>query len=227
MKMKKKLVMAAVITTLTLSGVLTACGKKNAGNDASTAETSSAAQTEAAGNMESGTENETDMQPTAEAGADSDAAGEAITEAGGVFGTFTALTLDGKEINQDIFAQADLTMVNIWGTFCGPCIREMPDLGEISREYADKGFQMVGIVSDITEANDAGALDIVEKTKADYTHIVLSEDLYNNYVAGVSVVPTTVFVDKEGKQVGSVYAGSKSKAKWESIIDEMLGNVQQ
>ena len=55
-----------------------------------------------------------------------------------VFGSFTSETLEGTEITQDIFAEADLTMVNIWGTFCGPCIREMPELGEISREYGEK-----------------------------------------------------------------------------------------
>ena len=71
-----------------------------------------------------------------------DAAAEEKADAEPVmlFGHFDAKTLDGEEVTEEIFANADLTMVNIWGTFCGPCIEEMPYLGEISREYEEKGF---------------------------------------------------------------------------------------
>lgn len=143
-----------------------------------------------------------------------------------VFGTFSSKTLAGEDISQDIFADADLTMVNIWGTFCGPCIREMPDLGELNREYADKGFQIVGLISDVSEAENETAQEIVDTTKADYTHIVVSQDLSQGILSRVQVVPTTIFVDKEGKQVGSVYSGAKDKSGWEEIITELLGEVQ-
>ena len=51
------------------------------------------------------------------------------------FSNFTAITLDGETVTQDIFQDHDLTMINIWATFCGPCLSEMPDLGEIHEEY--------------------------------------------------------------------------------------------
>ena len=143
-----------------------------------------------------------------------------------VFGDFKAQTIDGTEVDQEIFADADLTMVNIWGTFCGPCIREMPDLGVISRNYADKKVKIVGIISDVAEPNDESALSIIEQTKADYMHLVASEDLVNNYLSLVQVVPTTVFVDSEGKMVGKVYSGSKTRDKWEEIIDSSLETVK-
>ena len=68
-----------------------------------------------------------------------------------VFGTFSAKDLDGNEVTQEIFASNKLTMVNIWATFCGPCINEMPDLGELAAEYADKGVGIVGIPLDVTD----------------------------------------------------------------------------
>ena len=43
---------------------------------------------------------------------------------------FIAKDLQGNEITESIFAEKDLTVVNIWGTFCPPCIAEMPELGE-------------------------------------------------------------------------------------------------
>ena len=150
------------------------------------------------------------------------AAGSSGAAATGLFGTFETVTLDGEEVTQDIFAEAELTMVNIWGTFCSPCISEMPDLGELADEYAEKGVQIVGIISDVYDAGNEDAKKIVEETGADYTHLVLNGSMTDGYLAGVQVVPTTVFVDREGKKTGEVYTGVRSKKEWSDIIDELL-----
>lgn len=143
------------------------------------------------------------------------------------FGEFKSMTLSGEEVTQEVFAQADLTMVNIWGTFCSPCINEMPDLGELSRDYADQGFQMIGMLCDVEEPGDETALKIVDTTQADYMHIVASEDLTNGILSQVYAVPTTIFVDKDGKQVGEAYSGAQDKTAWKLIIEKMLVEAQQ
>lgn len=165
-------------------------------------------------------------------GVDSDAADGKDTEEeksakDGLFGEFETITLYGEEVDQDIFTEADLNMVNIWGTFCGPCIQEMPDLAELSEEYEEKGLRIIGIISDVMTAEHEAAVTIVEKTGADYTHLLLSEDLLDSYLWEIQVVPTTVFLDGEGKQVGEVYTGSRSKEAWSEIIDEMLEQVDK
>lgn len=149
----------------------------------------------------------------------------------GVMSAFTATDLEGNELDASLFADYDLTMVNIWATFCSPCIDEMPELGELHEEYADKGFQIVGLVADTL--NQDGTLDpdqvdtakgIVEQTGADYTHLLPSPDLFG-IVAQATSVPTTFFVDKDGVQVGYAYLGSRSKADWTAIIDPLLSEV--
>ena len=57
----------------------------------------------------------------------------------GVMSRFTATDLEGVEVDQSIFSDYKLTMVNVWATFCTPCINEMPDLGELAAEYSDQG----------------------------------------------------------------------------------------
>ena len=162
-----------------------------------------------------------------EAAAESaEASAENASEEGPVFGEFTAMDMYGNEVTQEIFSQADLTMVNIWGTFCGPCISEMPDLGEISKEYEGTGFQIVGIVTDVYEPGDETMEEIVEVSGADYTHLFLNEALYNNYLNQVQFIPTTVFVDKEGNSLG-VYSGAKSKENWIILIEELRAVVAQ
>lgn len=196
----RKIVMAAMSLTV-ISGALTACGAKEQKTETQTV---AVAPTEVVSQAEQ------------------EAAVPVVNE---VFGEFTAVTLDGVDIDQNVFAEADLTMVNLWGTFCGYCIEEMPALGELSREYKDQGFQIVGILTDVTEPNQEEAVGIVEKTKADYTHILISESLSPS-VAGVPL-PTTVFLDKDGNNVGEIYAGAKDKASWDAIIQEMLKKVKE
>lgn len=143
--------------------------------------------------------------------------------------SFNAKDINNKNITDAVFKDADLTMINIWGTFCGPCISEMPDLGKLNKEYGDKNFQIAGIVIDavnrkgmpVQKTIDA-AKQIVKQTGADYLHIVPDYMLINGILRDVYAVPTTIFVDKNGKQVGPVYTGSRSLAEWKTIVDGLL-----
>ena len=168
--------------------------------------------------------------PMAEPSAQSTSAVEsqASAQAGGLT-AFTATDLDGNTVTQDIFADYSLTMVNIWATFCSPCIEEMPYLGQLKSEYQNKGVNIVGIVADvqnsdgsIPEEGVAFAKEIVSQTGANYTHLLPSESLNNIILNNVAAVPTTVFVDSKGNRVGEEYVGSRDKQEWAEIIEELL-----
>ena len=153
---------------------------------------------------------------------------------GGILSSFTAQDLNGNQVDQSILADYQLTMVNIWATFCGPCLSEMPELGEIHAEYADKGVQVVGIVTDVlnqdgsfNEDQIATARDAVSLTGADYLHLLPSTDLILAKLQYVSAVPETIFVDSQGNQVGESYLGARSKEQWIAIIDELLTQVEE
>lgn len=60
----------------------------------------------------------------------------------GILSDFTTTDLEGNSIDQTIFADYPLTMVNVWATFCTPCLNEMPDLGELAAEYESRGFNL-------------------------------------------------------------------------------------
>ena len=156
------------------------------------------------------------------------------TEIGeGVFSSFVSTDMNGAVVTQKIFENHKVTMINLWGTFCSPCISEMPDLAELNKEYADQGFQVIGIPVDIVDQNlikiddkVKDARDIISSTGADYTHIVPSETLNEAYLNDAQTVPETVFVNSEGKIIGSSYMGAKSKAEWENIIKILLESVE-
>ena len=150
----------------------------------------------------------------------------------GVLSAFSTTDLEGNTLDQSILADYDLTMVNVWATFCGPCINEIPDLGELAAEYADKGVQIIGLVSDtmdsdgtISDSQVETAKEIVAETGADYRHLLPSDDLLG-ILSQIYAVPTTFFVDSEGVQVGDAIVTAQSKEKWIETIDGMLAEVQ-
>ena len=139
--------------------------------------------------------------------------------------SFEANTIEGEALTSEIFSKARLTMINVWATYCNPCLSEMPDLGEIAAEYDSAEFQMIGVISDVAEDATGedinNAKDLIQQTSANYPHLLLNESLYRNLVVGVSSVPTTFFVDQEGEMLG--YAiGAQSKDTWVSIIEDLL-----
>ncbi len=151
----------------------------------------------------------------------------------GILSSFSSTNLNGGAVDLSVLADYDLTMINVWATYCGPCLREMPELGELAAEYQDKGVQIIGLVTDVLNSDGSlsesqlnTARDVVSSTGADYLHMVPSQDLFG-LLAQISSVPTTFFVDADGNQVGSVYIGAKSKSDWAAVIDTTLAEVSR
>ncbi|MCR5421919.1 MAG: TlpA family protein disulfide reductase, partial [Lachnospiraceae bacterium] len=102
--------------------------------------------------------------------------------------------IQGNSITNDFFKQADVTVVNVWGTFCGPCIGEMPELQKWNEEKPDN-VQILGIVADISGPQDKEHISLAgsigDKAGVTFTNIIPDEWLYNNILNSINVVPTT------------------------------------
>ncbi|MBO6204537.1 MAG: TlpA family protein disulfide reductase [Selenomonas sp.] len=126
------------------------------------------------------------------------------------FPAFQTKDLAGNTVTQDIFKQKKVTVVNIWGTFCPPCIGEMPELGSWTRQMPADA-QLIGIVCDARGTGDketiAKAVKITSEAKADFVNLLPSEELMK-YLEKVEAVPTTIFVDAEGNILGEAVVGA-------------------
>lgn len=143
--------------------------------------------------------------------------------------TFSSKDMNGVPVSSEIFAKNKITMLNIWGTFCPPCIKEMPDLAKLNEANKSKGVEVVGIPIDIVDRMGnilprpkADGDEIIAKTGANYTHVVPSKDMMNGLLRNIQAVPATIFVDKDGKIIGQVYLGARSQKDWQKIIDDLL-----
>jgi thiol-disulfide isomerase/thioredoxin len=149
-------------------------------------------------------------------------------------GDFRTVDLDGNEIGRDDLKDSALTMVNIWATWCSPCIAEIPDIAELAEELKDDGFRVVGIVTDaLNEDSDEPdaemtelARTIAEESNAAYPMLIPDDVLQQGILKDIMTYPTTFFADSEGNFVGKPYMGKRSKEEWKRIIEETLEQVE-
>lgn len=139
--------------------------------------------------------------------------------------SFEGQDIEGNSVTESVLSGSKLTMINVWATYCNPCLREMPDLGELAGEYDPKDFQIIGIISDVQEGADGAAIgyaaDLIIQTGADYTHLLLNRSIYDALLTNVTAVPTTFFVDENGEVLDAV-VGAMKKSAWEEKINALL-----
>ena len=143
------------------------------------------------------------------------------------------MDIDGKEFSGKNFSDYDLTMVNVFATWCSPCVQEIPDLAEIQKEMKDKGVNIVGVVTDTVDqtGENQEALEkaklIRERSKAEYPFLIPDKSNFNGRLSGIQAFPETFFVDKKGQIVGETYSGSHNKKAWLEIIEKELAKVKK
>ena len=168
-------------------------------------------------------------QKKEETGEEKKAVTESAAEESGVseaMPEFSVKDLEGNTVTNDIFSQADITVVNFWATYCSPCINEMPELNEWS-ETMPENAQIIGIAADVpSEESDQYALaqQIVEKTGVKFVNLLAGEE-FNPLIREIVGVPTTFFVDSEGKFVGSPIVGA-DVAGYKSFVEGYLDALE-
>jgi len=134
---------------------------------------------------------------------------------------FELPALDGKNLRlSDLRGKA--VLLNFWATYCGPCKIEMPWFVELQKEYGPQGFQIVGVAMD-----DASTEDIAKFAKemgVNYPILIGKESVGQSY-GGVSVLPTTFFLDRDGKLIAREF-GLQSRSVFVDHIKKALSQGQ-
>ena len=157
---------------------------------------------------------------------------EAVEEEKENIGTFTTQDIYGNEVTEAIFSEYDLTLVNMFATWCGPCVNEMPDLAQLQKDMGDKKVNIIAVVLDagagdqIDENVVATAQELAEIANAEMTFMIPDAGFMNGRMENVSAVPESFFVDSQGNIVSEPYVGARNYDKWAKIIEFELGKLQ-
>ncbi len=132
-----------------------------------------------------------------------------------------------------MFKDYDLTLVNIYTTWCTPCVEEMPELDALYKQMKDKGVNVIGIVLDVL--NEKGeivqndlerAQELVKRAGVSYPTLLPDSTYMNGRLIGIEGFPETFFVDKDGNIVGETYSGSGDLEYWTSVVEKELAKVK-
>ena len=163
-----------------------------------------------------------------ETGEDSDGAIKNEKNEDTEFGNFTVTSIDGDEVTSEILKGHKVNLINIWATYCGPCINEMPDLDKIDKAYGDD-VQVMGFCIDITDRKGNIDADLLEQavkivndvTKVSYPTFIPSVDLLKGVLSDIFAVPTSYITDENGKVLES-FIGSKSEDELKKLLEKYL-----
>ena len=157
-----------------------------------------------------------------------------VQQDGDNVGKFEMTGIDKKTYTEDMFSEYDLTLVNVFTTWCSPCVNEIPELEKLYQELKDKGVGVTGVVLDTTDSEgnkDEQAIKkaelLQEKTKATYPFLIPDKNMMNGRLQGISAFPETFFVDKNGNIVGETYSGSHTLEDWKEIVEKELSAIKE
>lgn len=121
---------------------------------------------------------------------------------------FETTDLDGNPVkSEDLFAGHPVTMLNLWATWCGPCINELPELDRINKELAEQNCQIIGIVTDADKDEKLKkGKELLEKQGATYTNLAAFDGLGD--MLPQDSWPTSYFVDENGTLLGEPISGA-------------------
>lgn len=141
---------------------------------------------------------------------------------GTVFPDFSVKDLNGKPLSVGQY-KGKVVLVNFWGTWCPPCIAEMPDLLSAYNKYHSKGFEVIGISMD----EDKDKLERYLKVKdipwpQNYEGKRWDNTLAQKY--GVDSTPTSYLLDRDGKIIARFTIPQELIEKLDPMVAKALEN---
>lgn len=134
-------------------------------------------------------------------------------------GAVAGRTLDGRQVSLSDF-RGKVVVVNVWGSWCGPCRAEAPMLAQASRDLAEKGVVFLGI--DSRDPSKDAAKAFVRRFDVPYPSLYDQQGSTLLAFRGTltpNSVPSTVVVDPQGRVSGSVL-GSLTRTTLDDLVDD-------
>ncbi|SDP59805.1 Peroxiredoxin [Mucilaginibacter sp. OK268] len=140
-------------------------------------------------------------------------------------------TIDAAGIANLVKNKSDkLRLINLWATWCGPCVAEFPELVTIMHLYRDRGLELVTISADDPSRKDKALSFLKDKQASGPNYIYTGDDKYKMIEAvdpkWDGALPYTMLVDPDGKVIygkqGIINPEELKKIIWD---DPLMGRI--
>ncbi len=136
------------------------------------------------------------------------------TEIGAVAPDFTLPDLKGKMVDLKSFDKKSYLLLDFWASWCHPCINEIPNLKKAYKEFSNKGFNIISISLDKNNKAWSKALNEHNMTWTQLNDSI--GDVASTY--GVTAIPFTLLLDKDGKIVAKNLRGEQLENKLKELL---------
>jgi len=143
--------------------------------------------------------------------------GDAGTDAAGL--NFTLKDLQGNNISLKDY-RGKVVLVNFWAHWCPPCVKEIPDLVELHRNYKDRGFEILGVVVPF-RADQNQVRNMVSKFGIDYPVLWGTNEAVGKF-GDIPAIPRTFILNRHGEIVEDL-EGMGNYRMFESLVNKHLG----
>ncbi|MDD5038848.1 MAG: TlpA disulfide reductase family protein [Dehalococcoidales bacterium] len=143
---------------------------------------------------------------------------EVGTKVGNLAPDFELQNLDDGQVVSLSGLRGKPVLINFWATWCPPCNSEMPYLQQIYEEWSDRGLVMLAI--DIREESSVVKEFLTARNLSLPVYIDTDASVAQKY--GISAIPTTYFVDKDGKIYEKVIGAFPSKESIEVYLTGII-----
>ena len=127
------------------------------------------------------------------------------------FRDFSGQDYDGNTVDESLFSNNAVTVVNFWFTGCKPCVAELSKLNELNDAIKSMGGEVVGINTETFDGNQDAikeAAAVLESQGAKYRNLSIdSASAAGKYASDIMAFPTTILVDRNGNIVGEPMLG--------------------
>lgn len=105
---------------------------------------------------------------------------------------------EGEDITLEEFAGKPV-LVNLWATWCAPCVRELPALDRLAKSADSKGLQVIAVSQD--SGPHPSVVAFLRKLKIANLGAFQDSTMALSGAAGAQILPTTIFYDASGREV--------------------------
>ena len=121
---------------------------------------------------------------------------------------FETVDIESNPVSsEELFAQHEITMLNLWAAWCSPCVGELSELNEVNEKLAQMDGAVVGLLNDVKSPENIDTVRrILSENTVRYLNILAPDNM--DELIRRSSFPMTVFVNREGVIVGRTLLGT-------------------
>jgi len=151
------------------------------------------------------------------------------TQIGAIAPDFKAVDSNNQPLTLSQFKGKNVVLIELWASWCGPCLKGFPYLKTIHSKYHPKGFEIIAVTLDqdkktwLSAVKEEGIDNWYNMATQFRQGESLNNNIFQNYPSGP--IPKSFLIDKEGKIIGSWGFYSKAnEEELDKILDKLLIN---